>query len=45
MMASCVALTREGQLEMIHRIFAHVKKHHDAEVVVETSKPRIYNSD
>ena len=32
MMASCADLTLEVQLEMLHRIFARIEKHHDAEV-------------
>ena len=45
MMASCAALPREGHLEMLYRIFAHLKKHHDAEMVVDPSKPIVNNND
>ena len=44
-MASCVALPREGHLEMLYRIFAHLKKHHNAEMAFDPSKPSINNND
>ena len=45
MMASCVALPREGHLEMLYRMFAHLKKYHNTEMVFDPSKPSINNDD
>ena len=45
MMASYVALPREGHLEMLYRIFAHLKKYHNTEIVFDPSKPNINNND
>ena len=45
MMASCVALPHEGHLEMLYRMFAHLKKYHNTEMVFDPSKPSINNDD
>ena len=45
MMSSCVALSREGHLEMLYRIFAHLKKYHNTEMVFDPSKPIINKND
>jgi hypothetical protein len=45
MMASCVALPRDGQLEMLYRIFAHLKKYHNTEMVFDPSVPDINKND
>ena len=34
MVSSCVALSRKGYLETLCRVFAHLKKHHIAEMVL-----------
>ena len=44
-MASCVDFLREGHLEMLLRTFAHLKKHHNAEMAFDASKPSINNND
>ena len=43
-MASHVALPREGYLEMLYRIFAHLKKHRNVEMGFDPSKPSIKNN-
>ena len=45
MMASCTNLPHEGHLEMICRIFSHLKKNHSAEIVFDPSKTSINNND
>ena len=44
-MASCVALLRDGQLDIVRRIFAHLKKHHNAEIALDPSVLNINNDD
>ena len=41
MIASCVALPRDGQLEVLYRIFAHLKKYYNTEMVFDLSMPDI----
>jgi hypothetical protein len=41
MMSSHVALPREGHLEQVFHIFAHLKKYHNTEVVYDPSDPVI----
>lgn len=45
MMASCAGLSREGLLEVLYRILAHLKKCNNAEMVFYPSKPSINNND
>ena len=45
MMASCASLPRGGHLEILHRTFSHLKKHHVTEMVFGPSKPSINNND
>ena len=44
MMDSCVDLLRDGILEMVHRIFAHLKKCHNDEMLFDQSLPNIINN-
>ena len=44
-MASYLALSCEGHQEMLYITFAHLKKHHNTEMVFDPSKPRINNND
>ena len=37
MIASCVALPRDGQLEVLYRIFAHLKKYYNTKIVFDLS--------
>ena len=41
MMSSCLALPREGHLEQVLHIFAHLRKYHNAEIVYDPSDPVI----
>ena len=41
MMSSHLALPREGHLKEVLHIFAHLKKHHNAEIVFDPSVPEI----
>ena len=41
MMASCMALPREGHLEQLFRIFAYLKIKHNSEMVFDPSEPDI----
>ena len=41
MMASCMALPRQGHLEQVYHIFAYLKYHHNAELVFDPSEPDI----
>ena len=41
MMSSCLALPREGHLKQVIRIFAYLKRHHNAELVYDPSEPYI----
>ena len=45
MMSSHLALPREGHLSQLFHIFAHLKKHHNAEMVFDPSDPLIDESD
>ena len=45
MMSSCIALSREGYLEMFYSIFAHLEKHHNTEMTFDPSKPIINKND
>ena len=44
MMSSHLALPREGHLEEVLRIFAHLKKYHNAELVYDPTEPVIDQS-
>ena len=44
MMSSHLALPREGHLEQVLHIFAHLKKYHNAELVYDPSDPEIDES-
>ena len=44
-MVSCATLTREGHLEMLHRMLAHLKKCHNTEMALDPSKPSVSNND
>ena len=44
MMSSHLALPREGHLEQLFHIFAHLKKYHNAEQVYDPSEPEIDKS-
>ena len=44
MMSSHVALPREGHLEQVLHIFAHLKKYHNTEMVFDPSEPVIDES-
>lgn len=44
LMASCLALPREGHLEIVYRIFAYLKAKHNAEMVFDPSEPEIDES-
>ena len=44
MMSSCLALPREGNMEQVLHIFAHLKKYHNAELVYDPSDPVIDES-
>ena len=41
LMASCLALPRQGHLDILYRIFAYLKAHHNAEMVFDPSEPDI----
>ncbi|KAL7528322.1 hypothetical protein ACHAXR_005938, partial [Thalassiosira sp. AJA248-18] len=41
MMSSHLALPREGHLKEVLHIFAHLKKHHNAEMVFDPSEPEV----
>ena len=41
LMSSCLALPREGHLEQVLHIFAHLKKYHNTEMVFDPSDPVI----
>ena len=45
MMSSCAELPRESHLEMLHKIFAHVKKCHNTKMGFNPSKQSINKSD
>ena len=44
-MSSCVALSREDHLEMLYRIFTHLKKYHNTEIGFDPSEPIINKND
>ena len=44
-MASCAVFPREGNLEILCILFAHLKKHHSADMVFDLSKTSDNNSD
>ena len=44
MMASCMALPREGHLEQLFHIFAYLKMKHNSEMVFDPSEPDIDES-
>ena len=44
MMSSQLALPREGHLEQVLHIFAHLKKYHNAEIVYDPTEPNIDES-
>ena len=39
MMASCIALPRNGQLEQLYHIFGYIKLNHNSEMVFDPSEP------
>ena len=41
LMASCLALPRQGHLEIVYRIFAYLKANHNAEMIFDPSEPNI----
>ena len=45
MIASCIALPRDGQLEMLYRIFAHLKKYYNTKIVFDLSVLDIIKND
>ena len=45
MMASCVALPRTGHIDMVYRIFAHLQKYHNTEMVFDPTVPNIKEAD
>ena len=45
MMASCISLPRDGKLEITRRNFAHLKKHHNAEMLFDPAVPNVNNND
>ena len=45
MMASCVALPRTGHIDMVYRIFAHLQKYHNTEMVFDPTVPNINEAD
>ena len=44
MLSSCLALPREGHLEQVLHIFAHLRKYHGAELVCDPSDPVVDQS-
>ena len=44
-MAGCVALPREGHLEMLCRTFSHLKKYHNVQMAFDPHKPSINDND
>jgi hypothetical protein len=45
MMSSHLALPRKGHLQQVLHIFAHLRKHHNAELVLDPSDPVVNESD
>ena len=41
MLASFVAVPREGYFEQVHHVFGHVNKYHNTELVFDPSSPGI----
>ena len=41
LLLSCLALPRSGHQEQVFRVFAYLKKHHNAEMVFDPSYPEI----
>ena len=41
MMSSHLAMPREGHLDQVFHIFGYLKAHHNAEMVLDPSKPKI----
>ena len=41
MMSSCVAMLREGHLEMLYRVFTRLKKYHNTEMIFGISVSKI----
>ena len=41
MLSSCLALPRRGHLQQVYHIFAYLKKHHNAEMVFDPTRPEI----
>ena len=44
-LSSYVALSRESHLEILYHFFYNLKKHHNAEMIIDPSKPIINNND
>ena len=42
MLSSCLAMPREGHLQQLFHIFAYLKKHHNTEMVFDTSVTNFY---
>ena len=45
MMSSHLVFTREGHLEQLYHIFAHIKKYYNTEMVFDPTVPEINESD
>ena len=45
MMASCVAMPRQGNLEQVYHMFGYLKKYHNTELVFDPSAPNVNLND